>query len=65
MTKKVGLISMFALAVLVFMIWTDPAGAATTVGHFFGEVGGFLKELLNKLTDFLSGLGEGSKPSPA
>lgn len=48
---------MFALAILIFMIWNDPAGAATTVGNFLGKAGGFLKELLTKFTDFLSGLG--------
>lgn len=57
MNKKVGLVSMFALAILIFMIWNDPAGAATTVGNFLGKAGGFLKELLTKFTDFLSGLG--------
>lgn len=58
MSKRINLIALFALGLLVFLIWTDPGGAATTVGDFLGKVGSILKAVLDKITEFLGELGK-------
>lgn len=57
MQKRISLIAMVALAVIIFLIWTDPSGTADVFARFFGAIGGFVKELGHRAAVFLEGLG--------
>lgn len=45
-----------AAAFLVLSIWNDPSGTATAFADFLGNVGGFLEDALDKVTEFFRGL---------
>lgn len=47
-----------ALAFVAVMIWSDPRGASDTIGPFLGDVGRFFATILDKGSDFVSGLGD-------
>jgi len=55
--KRVSLLAMFALAVLLFLIWTDPSGTAHVISNFFGAIGDFGRELGHRVAEFFRGLG--------
>lgn len=48
---------MFALAVFIFLIWTDPTGTAHVISSFFGAIGDFGRELGHRAAEFFKGLG--------
>ncbi len=48
---------MFALAVLLFLIWTDPSGTAHVIANFFGAIADFGRELGHRIAEFFRGLG--------
>lgn len=52
-----SLLAMFALAVLLFLIWTDPSGTAHVISNFFGAIGDFGRELGHRVAEFFRGLG--------
>lgn len=56
MAKRAGLVGVFAIAVLVFLIWNDPTGAASAVGDFFSWSAEVASDAWERLGDFLSGL---------
>lgn len=56
MHKKVGLVSLAALALVLYLIWKDPSGTADLVSGFGGAVGGFLGDLWDKLGEFITSL---------
>lgn len=57
MQKRIGMFAFFALAVLVFLIWTDPTGTANVMHRFFDSVLSFGKELGHRASEFFKGLG--------
>ena len=59
MPKQISLLGLLALAIVGFILWRDPGGLATTVGHLFGTLGHLLKEAGQKLSTFVGGV---SKP---
>lgn len=59
MAKKVSIAGLVALAILVFLIWNNPSGTATTVNGFLEAVGRVLGEAWDRLAEFLRGLAGG------
>lgn len=57
MQKRISLVAFFALAVIIFLIWTDPSGTAKAFHSFFGAVGDFFGELGHRTAVFFKGLG--------
>lgn len=56
MQKRVGLISMLALGLVIYLIWQDPNGSADMVSGFFDAIGGFVATLWEKLGEFFTSL---------
>lgn len=44
---------------IITLIWADPHGMGPKIGGFLGDVGHFVMVVTQKLSDFLSGLGNG------
>lgn len=56
MQKRVGLVSMLALVLVLYLIWKDPNGTADIIAGFGRAVGGFFGDLWDKLGEFFSSL---------
>lgn len=56
MQKRIGMVSVVALAFVVYLIWQNPSGMADIVSGFADAVGGFLSELWDRLWQFVSSL---------
>jgi hypothetical protein len=54
--KRAGLVGIFGVALLIFLIWNDPQGAAGQIGDFFGWIGHVLSEAWHKLAEFIGSL---------
>jgi len=50
------MVGFLAIALLVFFIWTNPHGTASTVGDFFGSVAHVAGQAWHKLGDFVKDL---------
>lgn len=46
------------IAFLVIRLWQDPAGAADATVRFIGSIGSFFASAVNKLSEFVRGLGK-------
>jgi hypothetical protein len=56
--KAVGRIAFYLMvAFLVIRLWQDPAGAANATVNFVGSIGSFFADAVNKLSEFVRGLG--------
>jgi hypothetical protein len=53
-TKKILLY--LVIAFIVFSIWTNPTGSASTTGHFLSHIGNFVSTLIDKIALFLKSL---------
>ena len=58
MAKRMGLVGVFAIGLLVFLIWNDPQSAANTVGDFLGWLGDIIGEAWQKIGDFIGNLSD-------
>ena len=56
MAKRMGFVGLFGIALLVFLIWNDPHGAAETVGDFFSWMGDLISEAWQKIGEFIGDL---------
>ena len=56
MQNRVGLVSMLALILVLYLIWKDPSGTADIIAGFGDAVGGFFGDLWDKLGEFFSSL---------
>ncbi len=56
MSKGVGVIGLFGVGLLAFLIWNDPANAADVVGGFLSWLTEMLGDLWDRVTEFLSSL---------
>jgi hypothetical protein len=56
MAKRVSMFGFLAIALLIFFIWTNPHGTASTVGDFFGSVAHVAGQAWHKLGDFVKDL---------
>ena len=56
MAKRAGLLGLFGVALLVFLIWNDPQGAAGQIGDFFSWIGDVLSQAWQKLAEFIGSL---------
>jgi hypothetical protein len=57
MDKRVGIIGMIGLAVFVFVIWRDPTGAGDIFTSFLKSIWGFLGDVWDRLSQFISSIG--------
>ena len=48
------------VAFLVIRLWQDPAGAANSTVNFIGSIGSFFASAVDKLSQFVRGLGSSS-----
>jgi hypothetical protein len=56
--KAVTRIAFYLLvAFLVIRLWQDPAGSADATVRFVGSIGSFFASAVNKLSEFVRGLG--------
>jgi hypothetical protein len=44
------------IAFVILFIWNDPTGAGDAIGEFFGDVGSFFGDLIDKFSAFLTNL---------
>lgn len=51
------------IAFLLIQLWQDPSGAADATMNFIGGVGNFFSSLIDKIGQFVSGLGGGDSPA--
>ena len=58
MPKQLTYVAVFALAVLLFLIWQDPAGTADVIESFFSSVFGAAGDLWDRLGEFFGSFGE-------
>ena len=56
MAKRMGVIGLFGIGLVVFLIWKDPHNAANTIGDFLGWIGDMISEAWHKLGDFIGDL---------
>ncbi|UDY37331.1 hypothetical protein [Dermatobacter hominis] len=57
MKKMAQPVAALALGFLVLAIWRSPATAAADISHVLGNVGTFLQEVLQKLSEFIGSFG--------
>lgn len=56
--KAVSRVAFYLLvAFLVIRLWQDPSGSATATVNFVGSIGSFFASAVNKLSQFIRGLG--------
>ncbi len=56
--KAVSKIAFYLVAAfLVIRLWQDPTGAANSVVNFIGSIGSFFASAVDKLSQFVRGLG--------
>jgi hypothetical protein len=56
--KAVSRVALYLLvAFLVIRLWQDPGGAANSVVNFIGSIGSFFASAVDKLSQFVKGLG--------
>ena len=48
----------FLVAFLVIRLWQDPSGSADATVNFVGSVGSFFASAIDKLAQFVRGLGD-------
>ena len=48
----------FLVAFLVIRLWQDPTGSAGTTVNFVDSIGSFFSSALDKLSEFVRGLGK-------
>jgi hypothetical protein len=51
-----GVVGVFGIALLIFLIWNDPHNAADTVGEFFSWMGDVISQAWHKIGDFIGDL---------
>lgn len=57
--KAISRVAFYLLvAFLVIRLWQDPAGAADATVHFVGSIGSFFASAVDKLSEFVRGLGK-------
>jgi len=44
------------IAFVIVAIWNNPTTTGSAVGDFFGALGSFLLDLINKFTEFIRGI---------
>jgi len=63
--KAVAKIMMYLmLAFLVIQLWQDPSGSAQATMDFIGGIGNFFASLIDKIGEFVGGLGGPDTPTP-
>lgn len=63
--KAVAKIMMYlVLAFLVIQLWQDPSGSAQATMDFIGGIGNFFASLIDKIGEFVGGLGGPDTPAP-
>lgn len=58
MPKQLSAVAVFALAVMVFLIWQDPSGTADVIESFFSQIFDMTGELWDRLGEFFGSFGE-------
>jgi hypothetical protein len=62
--KAIARIAMYLiLAFMVIQLWQDPGGAADWTMNFIGSIGHFFSSLIDKIGEFVGGLGGDDAPS--
>ena len=56
MGKRVGFVGFFGIALLIFLIWNDPHGAAHTMSNFFTWCGDVISQAWHKIGSFFADL---------
>ncbi|MEN9646355.1 MAG: hypothetical protein RL238_3024 [Actinomycetota bacterium] len=63
--KAVAKVMMYLmLAFLVIQLWQDPSGSAQATMDFIGGIGNFFASLIDKIGEFVGGLGGPDTPAP-
>jgi hypothetical protein len=63
--KAIARIAMYlVLAFLLIQLWQDPSGAAQATLDFIGSIGHFFSSLIDKISEFVRGLGGNDTPTP-
>jgi hypothetical protein len=64
--KAIARIAIYlVLAFLLIQLWQDPSGAAQATLDFIGGIGHFFSSLIDKVSEFVRGLGGNDTPTPA
>jgi hypothetical protein len=63
--KAIARIAMYlVLAFLLIQLWQDPGGAADATMSFISGIGHFFSALIDKIGEFVRGLGGNDSPAP-
>ena len=57
--KRVSMVGFIAIALMIFLIWNNPSGSASTVNSFLDAVGNIASQAWDKLGEFVKGLAGG------
>lgn len=55
--KQLTYVALFALVVMLFLIWQDPAGTADVIQSFFDSALTIIGDLWNRLGEFFGSFG--------